>query len=170
MAKPLINMELTGVKEIDQVLREMPSKLTRQVLQSAARKAARPMVADMKAGAPKRSGNLRRSIGIKALKSKVDNLRAVIVVGVRRGKKFKAQHAHLIEFGTKERVAKNPTGLLSFWSKGQQVKIARTAGTPARPFIGPAIARHIEGVKRNYGEYVGKALNSFMKRTIKKHG
>ena len=106
MAKPLINMELTGVKEIDQVLREMPSKLTRQVLQSAARKAARPMVADMKAGAPKRSGNLRRSIGIKALKSKVDNLRAVIVVGVRRGKKFKAQHAHLIEFGTKERVAK----------------------------------------------------------------
>ena len=169
MAKPLIHMELTGVKEIDQVLREMPSQLTRKVLQSAARKAAKPMVADMKAKAPERTGALVKSIGVKALKSRVDNLRAVVVAGVRRGRRYKAYHAHLIEFGTSARTPKKKK-MLAFWNGEHIVRIGRTAGTPAQPFIRPAIDAHIDGVKRNYGENVGKALNTYMKRIIKKHG
>ena len=163
-------MSLTGVKELDSILTSMPSTLTKKVLQRAAKIAAKPMVADMKSRAPKRTGKLRKSIGVKLLKSKQDNLRAVVLVGVRRGRKFKSHHAHLVEFGTKARVAKNPSGVLSFWSKGKLVKIAKTAGSPAKPFIRPSIDANIDQLRDSYTEHVAKVLHRFMKSKIKKFG
>lgn len=76
MAKGVV---VTGVKEIDRRLRRLEPRVGKKVIRQAIRKALRPVLAAAKANAPVESGALRRSIKIRAVKSK---LRRKGVVGL----------------------------------------------------------------------------------------
>ncbi len=111
-----INVKLEGVKEIDELLRKLPESLSAKIIESANRAAVKPLIAKAKANAPKgKTGNLVNSIGIASRVKAVGKGGATIkaskgltIVGPRRGKGKgqKGHHAHLVEYGTAERVRK----------------------------------------------------------------
>ncbi len=84
----------------------------RKIWMSAFRRSAQPLVDAAKANAPigktrKRKGtvitggNLRRSIGVVAMRDEI-----AVLVGARRGGGYKGWHGHLVESGTRERFTK----------------------------------------------------------------
>lgn len=81
----------------------------RKIFLTAFRKAAKPIIADAKASAPRKTGNLIRSIGTVGVPNE-----AAILVGAKKGGGYKGWHGHLVENGTVERFRRKlnnaPTG------------------------------------------------------------
>ena len=143
---------VTGVKEIDAVLRGLPQQLQHKIVQQGNANAAKLLVDQAKLLAPEGpTGGLVDSIGvIKPSFSAADGV-GEVHVGPRRGR-FKGQKGHLVEFGTKRRDKKGP-------NRGVM---------PKHPFMEPAFNRTKDRVLDNITTGIGKKLFAFMKRTIKK--
>jgi HK97 gp10 family phage protein len=98
----MITVKFTGVKEIDDVLKNMPKALTHAVMSAAHANAAKPLVNKMQLLAPEGpTGNLVDSIGIIKSSAKKATEIGEIKVGPRRNRK--GRHAHFPEYGTKKR-------------------------------------------------------------------
>lgn len=144
---------LTGVKEIDDVLRGLPLQINHRVLQAANAEAAKPLVDRAKTLSPNgKTLNLEKSIGV--LKSSFSSAQTLgeIQVGPRRGGANKGHTAHLVEYGTKPRY--NKAGAF----RGQM---------KAKPFMQPAFEQTKFTVLGRISDSIGKKLYAFMKRTIK---
>lgn len=125
----------------------------RQIAQKAVRAGAKLVQQAAKARAPKRkrSGALKRSIGIKAAKGRKGKTLAYAVVGARRkvitrykGRKtVPANYAHLVEKGTKPHsLLKRAKGALAKLKRLAQVKAGvgrQHPGAKAKPFLRPAL-------------------------------
>lgn len=102
-------LEIQGLKELRQKLRELEGVGADKLLKSISRQAIDPYVQQAKDNAPVDDGDLRRSIGKEADKGKFRE-RGAIVAGPRRKKGSRygqGHHAHLVEFGTAPRFTKN---------------------------------------------------------------
>ena len=66
--KPFIEVRQAGFKEIDKYFEQMGRAATKQILTAGMREAAKPMVADARRMAPKRTGEGAKSIKIRAAK------------------------------------------------------------------------------------------------------
>lgn len=145
----------TGIKQIDDVLEGLPDVLTDKVLQNANIYAAKPLIEKAKLLAPEGpTGNLVDSIGaLKASGSTLDS-RALgqIQVGPRRRGGYKGFAGHLVEYGTKMR--KNKAGA----NRGKM--------TP-NPFMEKAFDATKDEILHRFNDGTGKALASFMRKTIK---
>lgn len=151
-------LKVTGVKEIDNVLKGMPLQLTDRVLQNASAAASKPLVEEAKLTAPEGpTGYLVDSIGVvRSRSSSIGNRELGLVkVGPRRGGKYRGYHAHLVEYGTGQR--RNKKG-------------ANRGRMPAQPFMGPSFKAKQDKIRIIYNDEVGKKLYSFMRRTIKRAG
>jgi HK97 gp10 family phage protein len=73
---------ITGIKEIQRAFRELPDDLLGQLVRQAIRKGLKPVLAAVKAGAPRKSGALARAIKIRALAKRK---RGVIALEIRVG-------------------------------------------------------------------------------------
>jgi HK97 gp10 family phage protein len=112
-----LTVKITGEKELDRILSNLPKAFTDKVLVSAFKKAADPVVKAAKARVPVGNkphmrysggrvvatyypGNLQKSIGAMQVKDKKGN--KAVLVKPRRGAKWKndGYYAHLVEFGT----------------------------------------------------------------------
>lgn len=118
-SKPLV----TGIKDIDRRLRRLEPKVGRKVLRQAMRAALKPMVVTAKANAPRDSGELARSIKIRAPKKrKVGVIRLVVRAVPAKEKGLLVQHPKsgkwampnkagfyggFPEFGTKKQVGQH---------------------------------------------------------------
>lgn len=145
---------VTGLKEIDQVLKALPRELSHEVLGKAYLDAAKPLVEKEKELAPVgNTGNLVKSIG--AVRSSIKKATAVgqIFVGPRRKGQYKGFAGHLVEFGTKKRATK---------------KGANRGIMPKEPFAKPAFDATIRTVEFNVANSIGKVMIRTMKRYIKK--
>jgi HK97 gp10 family phage protein len=153
-----VRISITGVKEIDNVLREMPKALQHSVLSAAHAAAAKPLVTRMQLTAPEGpTGNLVDSIGIvKSSVKRADNL-GEIKVGPRRGR-YRGHHAHLVEYGTKPRLLKG---------KGKYKAGTRRGVMTKKPFAKPAFNQTKRIVENGIATQIGRALNRTMKRYIK---
>src|SRR5687768_577720 len=99
-----VKISLTGAREIDQLLRELPKQLTHQVLGTAHAAAAKPLITKAKLTAPEGpTGNLVDSIGAIKTPVKKANASGEVQVGPRRSRTHKGHHGHLIEYGFKTR-------------------------------------------------------------------
>lgn len=110
-----LHISLVGDKELIAKLNSLGSKVYRKVIKQASRKAFAPVIKSAREKAPKESGLLKKSIGVKQ-KAYPRNGRFVTIVGPRTGfaktvvvntpfgpKKIKrdpVKYAHLVEFGT----------------------------------------------------------------------
>lgn len=143
---------VTGLKEIDDVLRGLPLQLEHRVLQAGFADAAKLIVNKAKLLAPEGpTGGLVDSIGVVKPGFTAAEGIGEVHVGPRRGK-FKGHHAHLVETGT---VKRNKTG--------------PNRGTmPAHPFMGPAFEQTNTAVLETVRLSIGRKLYAFMRRTIKK--
>jgi HK97 gp10 family phage protein len=148
-----VRIRLTGVKEIDQVLKGLPKQLNHKILQQAHTSAAKVLVDTAKLAAPEGpTGNTVDSIGVvKTPFAKASEL-GLINVGPRRGR-YKGNVAHLIEYGT---------GPRSLKSNG-----ANRGTMPAKPFMEPSWQRTKDTVVNSIDRFLGATLYRFMKRTIK---
>lgn len=111
-----IEIEVEGVKELQAELAKLARKVTGPMAMEALMTAARPLESAMRSTTAfaDQTGRLRRSIG--TVEAKTRGV-AMVKVGAR------APHAHLVEFGTKER----------------HTATGKSTGTmPKRPFIRPA--------------------------------
>ena len=145
-------VSVTGVKEIDSVLKALPAAVSHKVLGAAHLAAAKPLIQRETQLAPILSGDLSESIG--GEKTPISRANAVgeVVVGPRRSRQHRGYHGHLVERGTKRRVNK---------------KGANRGVMPAHPFIQPAFDQtHIQ-VEKNIALEVGKSVWRTMKRYLK---
>lgn len=146
-------MSVTGVREIDAVLRGLPLQLSHQILGQAHAAAAKPLVEREKLLAPEGpTGNLIDSIG--AIKTPIKKANAVgeVTVGPRRTRQYRGHHGHLVEFGTRPRKSR----------KGVYRGVM-----PKKPFAAPAFQQTQPVVIKNISTELARKLHSFMRRTIK---
>jgi hypothetical protein len=150
-----VTIKLTGVQEIDKVLRGLPLQLNDRILQQAHAAAAKPLIEREKAMAPEGpTGKLIDSIGVvKASAKSLSNRElGAIHVGPRRSSRYKGHAAHLVEYGTKARRLKNG---------------ANRGVMPKKPFAQPSWDATRPRVQGAINEQIGKKLYSFMKRTLR---
>ena len=143
-----VQISVTGIKEIDAVLKGMPLILQDRVLKTAHADAAKPLVQAASALAPLgKTGNLKKSIGVERISiKKVDAIGLVQVGPLRKGGR-KGFHGHLIEYGKTNR-------------DGSRTK--------PQPFMGPAFDQTQRIVEAGIAQSIGTKLYQFMNRTIKK--
>jgi HK97 gp10 family phage protein len=148
-----VKISVTGVKEIDAVLKGLPLQLNHKILGQAHADAAKPLVDRAKLLAPEGpTGNLVDSIGVeKTSLAKATEVGAV-TAGPRRGGRNRGYAAHLVEFGT--RVRRNKKG-------------ANRGVMPKKPFMEPAFTATKSQVEGRIAESIGKKLIAFMKKTLK---
>jgi len=122
-----LDVNLTGGKNLDKLLDALPVQLERRIVGGALNASAKPIIKSAKGKIHKFTGNLAKSLGSVNVKTgegaKASEVK--VRIGARRGGKFKGFHAHLLEFGTKERIVKK-TG-------------KRVGRGPKKPFLGPAL-------------------------------
>lgn len=128
MPKSLPGFSVVGLRSVLKRLDDLEPKKQKTAMQRAMLKAARPIVRAAKAAAPS-SGKKRKNDAGRKLNLK-DNIKARAFKKLRKGeisavKISNAPHAHLIEFGTQERV--------------QEKTGRRTGSGPAMPFLAPAV-------------------------------
>jgi len=94
------NATLTGYREMERVLQQLPEKVQNKVVRQSIRAGARPLIRSMRSGASQVSSRISQAIGIVVRRYRSGDLH-VGVVGVRRGAKYKniSNIAHLLEFG-----------------------------------------------------------------------
>lgn len=147
-----VKIRVTGVKEIDDVLKGLPLQVNHKVLQQAHTSAAKVLVDTAKLTAPEGpTGNTVDSIGVfKYPFAKASEL-GLIDAGPRRGR-YKGNAAHLTEYGTKPRY--NKSG-------------AHRGFVKAQHWMEQSWDRTKDNVTNNINKFLGASLLRFMKRTIK---
>lgn len=159
-------ISLTGDKELMDKLNSLGSKVYRKVIKQASRRAFAPVIKTAKEKAPKETGLLKKSIGVKQ-KAYPRAGRMVTIVGPRTGfekevtvdtpygpKKVKrdpSKYAHLVEYGTRphstaaltsNRIRPNKDGEVSEENRiGFEIAMQggdNHPGATAKPFMRPA--------------------------------
>ncbi len=144
-----VKISVTGLKEIDDVIKGLPSQVQDRVLKTAHADAAKIGVEAAKALVPVKSGNLKNSIGIERVSMKRTNEVGLVQYGPRRRNGNKGFHGHLIEYGKTNR-------------DGTE--------TQPKPFMEPSFIQAKSQIETNIATSLGKKLSGYMQRTIKKHG
>jgi hypothetical protein len=148
-----VKISLTGVREIDAVLKGLPLQLSHKILGQAHADAAKPLVDRAKLQAPDGpTGNLIDSIGVEKTNIAKATEIGQVQAGPRRGGRNRGYVAHLVEYGTKPR--KNKKG-------------ANRGVMKAKPFMRPSFELTKVDVEGRIATSIGKKLNAFMKKTLK---
>lgn len=145
----MIGMDVHGEKELQQQLRKLEGSVERRIVVQSIRKAAAPIVREMKRRAPRGAthkkkleqgkGVLSKSIGVKT--KKYPRGFAVAVVGPQWPA---GAHGHLVEFGTKQRFRGKSTRARAKLARRAMrtefgaTKKGFTGVMPAQPFARPA--------------------------------
>jgi HK97 gp10 family phage protein len=146
-------IKVTGVAEIDKVLKELPKQMNHSILGAAHAAAAKPLVEKAKLLAPEGpTGNLVDSIGVVKTTFKKANSVGEVKVGPRRRGGHKGFAGHLVEYGTRKR----------------QTKKGANRGTmKAKPFMKPAFQATKGVVENDISNQVAKVVIRTMKKYVK---
>lgn len=179
MADPIV--KITGIKELQQLFRQLPDATGRNALYRALLKAAEPAASDARFRASADEGNLRKSIHVtrrlqknQGKKEKRDE--AVIYIGVstNRESAFYAPHAHLVEFGTGPRYhgMKRKTRRVGPLGERRRISTGNTGKyvgeMPAKPFLRPAWDANAKQVEQRFGEYAAIEIQKAVARLKRK--
>ena len=150
-----VKISLTGVREIDNLIRNLPKELTHTVLGKAHAAAAKPLINKAKLTAPEGpTGNLIDSIGVIKTPMKRAGALGEVRVGPRRSRRYKGHHGHLIEFGFKTRAKAGGKGKKTF-----------VAGKPfMRPSFDSTKNLVIEAIRVEVGKKVYATMRRYVKR------
>lgn len=146
-------ISVTGVAEIDKVLKELPKQMTHTILGAAHAAAAKPLVEKAKLLAPEGpTGNLVDSIGtVKTNIKKADKLGETKTGPQRSGRK-KGFAGHLVEYGTRKRRTR---------------KGANRGYMRPKPFMRPAFNQTKGIIERQIGSEIGKVMVRTMRRYLR---
>jgi HK97 gp10 family phage protein len=146
-------ISITGDKNIDAILWNLPPALSHKALGSVHYNAAKPLVEKEKLLAPEGpTGNLVDSIGAYRMSFKNATAVGEVRVGPRRRGGYKGFAGHLVEFGTDGRYNKNG---------------AYRGEMPATPFAKPAFDQTKGQVERLIVTDMSRIVLGVMKRKYK---
>lgn len=123
---------LEGGKELLRLLAQLPERSAKTAMRKAHAAAGAEVRKAVKRRVPRRTGTLKKSIGVRVYR-KVPSFDYTIIIGPRRGKKFKTmfegrltsptKYAHLVELGTPRMPARSflRAGLQESKAKALQV-------------------------------------------------
>lgn len=158
-----VRISVTGIAEIDTLLKGLPNQVNHRVMGAAHVDAAKPLINVAKSIVARRekvtsTGRLENSIGpVKLSQRKAKEVGMVHVGPVRKKGKYFGYHGHLVEYGHR---------LVSSKKTGK-----RNIGfVKPYPFMRPAFDQTKSQVENNITNSVQKKLMSYMKRTIKNTG
>ena len=127
MSSPI---RITGLDALNATLKKLPPTIKGPVLRQALRKGAQLILRDAKSRVPKGTGGLKRALTTIVKEDKSGNIYVTIGANMPDG-----AHAHLVEFGTKERFvnfASGRSGAISIGGGGSR------GSMPTQPFLRPA--------------------------------
>ncbi len=125
-------LHVSGLFELDKLLKELPAKVERNILRGAMRAGAKVFADRARELVPVRSGQLRDSIKV-STRSKRGRVSATVRAG---GKK--AFYAHMVEFGTARHFIK-PRKRKSLFFAGLAREVVDHPGSAPKPFMRPAL-------------------------------
>lgn len=146
----MTKITLTGKKELDILLKQLPKEITaNDALGKAHLQAAKILVEKEKLTAPEGpTGNLVDSIGATRTSVKKQTRLGQVIVGPRRKGRYKGFAGHLVEYGTKRRKTKKTK--------------ANRGVMPKHPFAAPSFEATRtpmkEAIRVNLSKIVVKAL------------
>lgn len=154
MAK--LRYKLTGVEEVDRILRALPVRIANKLAQNGYKEAAKHVLGEAITRVPVDSGVLKKSLKIRAIKSRKLKAGAKVVSAKKRKKKNKKIPVPLVAAATapaptsKQSAdpAKNPDGYYS-----HMVEFGTKKQAP-QPFLIPALESAKEKVNGTLDSYV----------------
>jgi HK97 gp10 family phage protein len=151
--------------DIERILDALPKALGPKVVQKCLREGAKPLVKQIKANAPVKTGKLKKSIGI--VNGRGEN-KASVTVGPRRGKgKYtKGWAAHIIEYGAAAHTIK-PKKKKGLAFGGTVQPEVHHPGSKAHPFMRPAWDTHHAIVRQEIAKNLRAVLDSNFKGVFK---
>lgn len=157
---------IDGLAELDAALADMSKATARNTLRRAGKVALDPVAQAATAMAPRRSGGLAESIVVseKLSKSQAKKARKVAkksgahFAEVHIGPKWpEGAHAHLVEFGTKERSYVTRSGVE-----------VNTGSTAPHPFMRSAWDMRRSGVLKSLGQQIAAEIGKTQQRAARK--
>lgn len=125
-------LHVSGLSELDKLLKELPAKIEGNIMRGAVRAGAKVMEERAKQAVPVDDGDLRDSI-----KVTTRSRRGKVTASVRAGGK-KAFYAHMVEFGTARHFIK-PRKRKSLFFAGLAREVVDHPGSAPKPFMRPAL-------------------------------
>jgi hypothetical protein len=155
-----VKLSVTGLNQIDDVVKKLPLALSHSVLSSAHAEAAKPLVLAEQLLAPEGpTGNLVDSIGVVRTSVKKANHVGEVKVGPRRRGRYRGGHAHLVEYGTKERRLLGRGKYAAGTNRGKMTK---------EPFAERAFSQTKDTVEGRIAKAIAKHVIRVMKRYVKR--
>jgi len=135
------SMKITGLSDVAALLRKLPKRTGRKIMQDALRKGAKPMVKAARDKVPVDQKDLKKSIGVVRNKKESTPEREVISITTRKGGNFKSAHAHLIEFGVDPFGPAGKDALVFKTKDGGIVRVQQVKGQKKQPYMTPAFSQ-----------------------------
>ena len=163
-----VNARITGVAELDRLLRNLPKDLDRKFFTQLQRRMLKPVAADMKADLASQTTavthNLEKAIGVRTM-PKRSRVGTGTMAGQRYGS-YKGFHAAIIEGGTQARRPRKSKVLRFVLRDGTEVFTRKTKPQRARPFIQPNINKWLPKLESSYPEESRRYMEKFEKKYL----
>jgi HK97 gp10 family phage protein len=161
----MADVTIKGGADLAKALAEFPVKLEAQVMQSALRGGANVIAARARSLVPVNTGELRKSIKVRARKNKRTGFVNVYLAagGRRKGDPF---YAHMVEFGTAPHEIR-PKGKRSLLVAGLLREVVQHPGAAPRPFLRPAFDSESQRAVDEIGKRVGQGIKRIVRKQAK---
>lgn len=148
-------IQLRGVKDLERVLRQLPARSRRRVVKNGLRSGARVLAKEIEHNAPTKTGDLSNAVTVRtsARSAARGRFEAGVVV---RPPEYRL--VHLLEFGTDPHTIRTKRsrvladGTTVFGTEVQH------PGTPAQPFVRPAIDMKGNAAIQKMGDIWGRGV------------
>lgn len=164
----MTTIKVKGARAMATLLNKLPKRITKKILRSVLRKAAKPIIIAARIKVPKDFRVLQKSMGTNFVKGTPPR-KEIIRIGPRHGKKQRNDgwYAHLVEFGTQSHTVKGDP--LSFTVDGDLRFVSEVTipSIPAQPFLGPAFDATAGKSLKVIGNELGSVIENEARKLVK---
>ena len=122
---------ISGGKELDELLKSLPLKIEKNIMRAALRAGAAVLLNEARANVPRKSNILYKSLRVSTRMRK-----GQVTASVKAGNR-KAYYAYMVEFGTRAHT-EDPAGDATMVLGGSLRRVINHPGAAPRPFMRPA--------------------------------
>lgn len=165
----MITYSTTGVKELDNLLRSLPKKMTHRIIGAANADAAKPLIQAARSNIKSKTGNLAKSIGairVPERKIRQNEDLGLVIVGPRFGGGYTGRHGYVVEKGHKI----GPGPRMNYRFRSGKINPRPRKVVPPHPYMIPAF-HSTKGIVEGRMRYsLVSKMDQIIRRFIKNQG